>query len=70
MWPAAMGAIGGAAGGGSSMSSGGSETSSGGTFGGGTLGGINFGQYKSTDQNTILVVAAIVFIALVVMGKK
>ncbi len=45
-------------------------TSSGGSFSGGTLGGINFGQYKSTDQNTIMMVVAVVFVALIVMGKK
>lgn len=64
---AALGSVAGMAGG----SSGGSNsTSSGGPFSGGTLGGINFGQYKSADQNTLLMVVAIVFVALVVMGKK
>lgn len=46
------------------------STASGGPFSGGSLGGINFGQYKSTDQNTIMLVVAVVFVALVVMGKK
>lgn len=64
---AALGSVAGLAGG----SSGGSNsTSSGGPFSGGTLGGINFGQYKSADQNTLIMVVAIVFVALVVMGKK
>ncbi len=66
---AALGSIASMSGGGGSGGSS-STTSSGGPFSGGTLGGINFGQYKSTDQNTIMMVVAVVFVALIVMGKK
>jgi hypothetical protein len=63
MLPLLAGAAMGAGGGSSSQSD---STS----FLGGSTGGINFGGYKSTDQNTILLVAAVAIIALFVLGKK
>lgn len=44
--------------------------SSGGDFGGGTLGGINFSNYKATDQNTLMIFAAVLIVAFVIVGKK
>lgn len=47
-----------------------SAASAGGAFSGGTLGGINFANYKSMDQNTILIIGAAIVLVFIVVSKK
>lgn len=47
-----------------------SAASAGGAFSGGSLAGINFANYKSMDQNTLLIIGAVIVLVFIVASKK